>query len=186
MIVRRSRLYICDLKTIMSTFNFDYYRRRAHAKKAGLSKFLKKVVRKKPRGLLKDVKQASDQAWETVNCTNCGACCKEMTPTWKKSEVKRMAAHMGMTYKEYYDKYLYTDDEGCIMNNSTPCQHLSLKTGLCSVYELRPHDCSEFPHFHRKDFTDQVKEVFIPNMPRCPATLIMVERLEAIMKEKEF
>ncbi len=169
----------------MQPFNFDYYRRRAHAKKAGLAKFLKKIVRKKPRGLLAAVNQATQQTWADIDCKACGACCKHMTPTWKKAEVKRVAAHMGMSYQAYYEKYLYTDDEGYIMNDSTPCQHLDMKSGLCTIYELRPHDCAEFPHFHRKDFTDQVNEVFIPNMPRCPATLVMVEKLEAIIHDKE-
>jgi len=169
----------------MKKINVDYYVRRAHAKKKSLAVFLKKVARKKPRGLLKDVKLATEQTWQDVSCVNCGNCCMTMTPTWKKSEIKRMAAHFNMTYNEYYEKYLYTEEKtGDIMNDSTPCQHFDKKNGLCTVYEIRPTDCAEFPHFHRKDFLEQVNEVFIPNMPRCPATLVMVEKLETIMKEK--
>jgi len=108
-----------------------------------------------------------------------------MTPTWKKSEIKRVAAHVGMTYNQYYEKYLYTEEEtGDVMNASTPCQHYDLKKRLCSIYEIRPHDCAAFPHFLRTDFLDQVDEVYAPNMPRCPATLIMVEKLTALMREK--
>jgi len=166
--------------------NVDRYARRAHAKKKGLTQSMKKLVKKNPAGILKDAKVAADTAWKEVSCIDCGHCCKKMTPTWKKSEAKRMAAHVGMTYEAYFDKYLYVEEKtGDIMNKETPCQHYDLKRGLCSVYELRPHDCSEFPHFHRKDFLDQMDEVFIPNMPRCPATLVMIEKLESIMKEKK-
>ncbi len=169
----------------MKKVDVKYYTRRANAKKKGLAASLKKIIRKKPHGLLKDVKEVTAETWKEISCVDCGHCCMEMTPTWKKTEIKRMASHFGLTYKEYYDKYLYTEEKtGDIMNNSTPCQHFDKRKGLCTVYEIRPKDCAEFPHFHRKDFGDQVKDVFIPNMPRCPATLVMVEKLEARMKAK--
>jgi len=165
--------------------NVQYYIRRANAKKKALSLFLKKLVRKKPKGILAVTKKATEQTWEKVSCITCGHCCSEMTPTWKKSEIKRVAAHVNMTEKEYYDKYLYTEEKtGDVMNNSTPCQHFNATSRMCKIYEIRPLDCAEFPHFHRKDFYDQVNEVFIPNIPRCPATLVFVERIEELMKEK--
>lgn len=166
--------------------NVQYYIRRAHAKKKALSAFLKKLAKKKPRGIIKVTTQAKEDTWKKISCITCGHCCNEMTPTWKKTEIKRVAAHMKMTPKEYYDKYLYTDKKsGDVMNNSTPCQHYDTKSRMCTIYELRPLDCAEFPHFHRKDFYDQVNEVFIPNMPRCPATQVFVERIEELVKEKE-
>ncbi len=162
-----------------------HYVRRAHFKKKALGTFLKKMVKTKPTGMLKLVKEASDYTWKNVSCVTCGHCCAEMTPTWKKSEIKRVAESKGMTYKEYYDKYLYTEKKtGDIMNTSTPCQHYNTKTRMCTIYEIRPLDCAEFPHFHRKDFFDQVGDVFIPNMPRCPATLVFVERIEELVKQK--
>ncbi len=162
-----------------------YYARRGHAKKKQLGANLKKIMRKKPVGFLQDVKKAADETWKEISCVDCGHCCMEMTPTWKKSEIKRVAAHFNMTYAEYYEKYLYTEEKsGDIMNDSTPCQHFDKKKGLCTIYEIRPKDCAEFPHFHRKDFVDQAADVYIPNIPRCPATLVLVEKIEAIMKEK--
>jgi uncharacterized protein len=169
----------------MKKVDLAYYTRRAHAKKKKLAADLNKALKKKPKGLLSAVKQASDETWKEISCVKCGHCCKEMTPTWKKSEIKRVAEHFKMTYKEYYEKYLYTEEKtGDIMNVNTPCQHFDKRKGLCTIYELRPNDCAEFPHFHRKDFVEQVADVYIPNMPRCPATLVMVEKLDAIMKEK--
>ena len=169
----------------MSKLDVKYYTRRANAKKKSLTLMLRKLMRKKPRGLVTTVKHITEDTWKAVNCTTCGHCCAEMTPTWKKSEIKRVAKHAGMSAKAYYDKYLYTEKKtGDIMNASTPCQHFNTKTRMCTIYEIRPLDCAEFPHFHRKDFIDQVNEVFIPNMNRCPATLVMVEKLEAVMREK--
>jgi uncharacterized protein len=133
--------------------------------------------KKPPKGLLKLTAEAEKKAWEEVNCQKCGNCCMTMTPTWKKSEVKKLAAHLGMTYAEFYDKWLYTEEEtGDIMNRTTPCQFFDKRKGLCKVYELRPHDCATFPHLYRKDFSDQV-DVYTQNLHRCPATLVAVEYL---------
>ncbi len=169
----------------MKRINVEYYRRRANAKKKKLAVGLRKIAKLKPRGLVKDVKAITEETWKEISCVDCGHCCMEMTPTWKKTEIKRVATHFNMTAKAYYDKYLYTEKKtGDIMNNSTPCQHFDKRKGLCTIYEIRPHDCAEFPHFHRKDFVDQVKDVYIENMNRCPATLVMVEKLTALMQER--
>jgi Fe-S-cluster containining protein len=169
----------------MKKVDVAYSKRRASAKTNALTKDLRAVVKNKPAGFLKEVKAATDETWKEISCVACGHCCMEMTPTWKKSEIKRVAAHVGMTSAQYYEKYLYTEEKtGDIMNDSTPCQHFDKKKGLCTIYEIRPADCAEFPHFHRKDFADQVEEVFLPNMVRCPATLVMVEKITERMREK--
>ncbi len=159
--------------------------RRAYQKKKHLSSFLKSLHRRKLPKLLDTVKAVDKEVWAEINCLDCANCCKTMTPTFKKSEVTKIATHLNMTYKQYFDKYLMIDeDNGDIVNKNTPCQHLNLKTNMCSVYELRPHDCSGFPHFIRKDFLDQTG-VYTENLHRCPATLAMVEKLEQqILKAK--
>jgi hypothetical protein len=81
------------------------YRQRAYRKKKVLSAFLKKLEKKRPAEARPAMKEAEKKAWAEVNCQKCGNCCKTMTPTWKKSEVKKVAAHFGMTYKEFFDKF---------------------------------------------------------------------------------
>jgi uncharacterized protein len=164
--------------------NVARYRQRAYRKKKMLAAFLKKVVRKSPADLVKVRKKAEAHTWEKVNCQSCGNCCKTMTPTWKKSEINRLAAHLGMTYQEFYDKWLYTEEgTGDIMNASTPCQFFDMKKGLCKVYDLRPHDCATFPHLYRKDFKDQI-DLYTANLHRCPATLEAMEFIHRAYKDK--
>ena len=163
--------------------NIALYRNRAYRKKKALTAFLKKLAKSNIKGLTKLTAAAEKATWEKINCQNCGNCCMTMTPTWKKSEVKRLATHLGMTYDEFYQKWLYTEEStGDIMNDSTPCQFFDQKNGLCTVYEFRPHDCATFPHLYRKDFVDQI-EVYTANLHRCPATLVAVEHLEKAVKE---
>ena len=98
--------------------------------------------------------------------------------------VKRIAHHMGMTYKEYFKKHLYYDDSGDIMNKKTPCQHL-LKNNMCGIYEMRPIDCSGFPHTHNRDFKLYISSTHIQNLDYCPATMFIVEKMfEKVVGEK--
>ncbi len=151
--------------------------RRGAQKKKELKKFLKRIEKNPPRGLLKTNAEVGAETWSEVECLSCANCCKKMTPTFKKSEVKRIAAHMGMTHKEYFDKYLEMDEDNeDVVNKSTPCQHLDLTDNKCTIYEIRPDDCRLFPHFQRKDF-NEISYVIADNIPRCPATLVFVEKL---------
>jgi uncharacterized protein len=150
--------------------------RRAYQKKREISLFLKTLNRKKPKNLLQITKETDKEVWQEIDCQKCAHCCKTMTPTFTKPEVKKIAASINLTYEEYFEKYLMIDaDNGDIVNRNTPCQHLR-KDNRCGVYEIRPFDCSSFPHTNRKDFLDQ-SEVFVNNLHRCPATLSMMEKL---------
>jgi Fe-S-cluster containining protein len=166
------------------TFSLDRTIRRAHQKKKSLTKFLSSLHKRKLPNLLKTVKAIDKEVWAEINCLDCSNCCRTMTPTFSKAEVKRIAEHIGMTYMSYFDKFLKIDeDNGDIVNINQPCQHLNLKTNMCNVYAIRPKDCSGFPHFVRNDFLDQTK-VYAENLHRCPATLAMVEKLEKIILNK--
>lgn len=160
-------------------FPLQRFIRRAHQKKKSLGKFLNKLKRKPPEKLLSIVRKANEETEKEIACLECSNCCRTMTPTFKKSEVRKIAAFMGMTYKEYFDKYLMIDkDNGDIVNQNQPCQHLDLKTNYCEIYAIRPWDCSGFPHFKRRDFLDQTA-VYTENLHRCPITLSVIEKIEA-------
>jgi Fe-S-cluster containining protein len=168
----------------MPKFNVPALVRRAHQKKKSLGLFLRKLKKNPPANLNKIVKQADAAVWAEVDCLDCANCCKTMTPTFTKAEVKNIAERVGMTYQQYFDKYLHIDDDnGDIVNNLQPCQHLG-KDNKCVVYDIRPNDCRTFPHHVRKDFLYQVEEkTYLNNVPRCPATLKFVENLEQLVAQ---
>ena len=168
----------------MNTSKFaDPFRTRAYQKKKILSAFLKKFSKEKPSYGRRLMKEAEQVAWACIDCKSCGNCCLTMTPTWKKSEVQKLAKHLNMSYQEFFNKWLMIDEEtGDICNNSTPCQFFNQEKGLCGVYELRPHDCATFPHLYRSDFYDQT-ELYASNLHRCPATLVAMEHLEMSVRE---
>ena len=126
---------------------------------------------------------AADKAvWEEVSCTSCANCCKTMTPTYTRKDVNRISKHFNLTYQQFYDKWLKTDKNKDIVNKSTPCQFLG-KNNMCTIYEIRPTDCAEFPHFVRRDFMYQVEEkTYLNNITHCPATLVFVEKIKAAIE----
>ena len=168
----------------MSMLNVPATIRRAHQKKKALAFFLKRLKKKDPKNILALTKKADAIMWTEVDCLECANCCKTMTPTFKKSEIKRISERVGMSYDQYFKKYLKVDaDTNDIVNINTPCQHLR-KDNKCSVYDIRPEDCSGFPHTRRRDFWHQVEEgTYINNSPRCPATLKFLENLEMVVVE---
>ncbi|MDW8273732.1 MAG: YkgJ family cysteine cluster protein [Chitinophagales bacterium] len=164
--------------------NIKYYRNRAFQKRKSVAVFLKKLGRRKNDNLYKNLKSANAAVWKEISCLNCGNCCKTMTPTWKKHEIKRVAAYIGMDYDSYYKKYITVDeDNGDLINKRTPCQHFDGRSNKCQIYEVRPADCKKFPHILRKDFLDQ-KQVYLDNLHRCPATLLFLEKLETMLFKK--
>lgn len=150
--------------------------RRAARNKGALIRFLRKLDEIVPEDLPALVAETDAEVWKVVNCTTCANCCKTMTPTFTKQDIRRVSKHLGMKPKAFVDKWLFQDpDNGDWVNKLQPCQFLR-PDNLCGIYEVRPADCAEFPHHNKKPF-DDYNETFIGNVPRCPATNELVSRL---------
>jgi hypothetical protein len=101
-----------------------------------------------------------------------------MTPTFTKTDVKRISTHLGVTPAAFTEKWLtYDKKEGDWMNKKQPCQFLDTTTHFCSIYEVRPADCAGFPHLKKKKMTDYI-HVHQQNIEYCPATYRMVEKMQ--------
>jgi Fe-S-cluster containining protein len=162
----------------MAEIDIAKHKRRYYKKKKDLSKFLRKFGKTKKRGIVKLALEVDKETWKDVACLDCANCCKKMTPTYSKKDIKRISAHFGQTSKQFYDKWLKVDENKDVVNKSTPCQFLG-KDNKCTIYAIRPLDCAEFPHFVRKDVKYQAAEkTYTNNMAYCPATLRFVERLQ--------
>ena len=99
-----------------------------------------------------------------------------MTPTFTTKDIKSIAIHFDMTPKEVKEKWLHQDKKnGDWINVNQPCQFLNLESNMCSIYEVRPADCSGFPHLKKKKVTDYI-HVHQQNIEYCPATFKMVEK----------
>lgn len=146
--------------------------------------FLRGLLQRKVRGLDALAIALNKEAFKKIDCLDCANCCTVMSPTYKKSDIKRIARHLGMSYQQYFDKYLYKDETGDFMNRKTPCQFLKADK-KCSIYPVRPDDCRGFPHTQNKDFKLYISGTHKQNISYCPATLHVVERLYQIIIDKK-
>jgi len=162
----------------MQPVNLYSFRKKVSLYKKLFKRFLTKVEKNPPRDLDKLTEKLNVEIWQHVDCLTCANCCKTMTPTYTPKDIKRISAYLGMTQKQFKDKWLYYDKkDGDWMNVNRPCQFLDLTTNMCSIYEVRPADCAGFPHFTKKKMVDYM-HVHKQNIEYCPATYKMVERMQ--------
>jgi Fe-S-cluster containining protein len=140
--------------------------------------FITRKENKAPENLDSLMEIAEKEVWQEMSCLSCANCCKVMSPTYTFADIKRISAHLGMRPKDFKDKWLYREKKNNDwMNRSQPCQFLDLETNMCSIYEVRPADCADFPHFHRRPSTDYFY-IHKQNIEYCPATMLLVEKLK--------
>jgi Fe-S-cluster containining protein len=159
-----------------------YMKKSMRRDKKRYTTFLRGLLRRKLRGLDGVAIKLSEQAFRRIDCLDCANCCKKMSPTYKKSDVKRIAKHLGMTFHQYYDKYLEKEGKD-YMNKSLPCQFLR-PDNKCGIYSVRPTDCRGFPHTQWKDFKLYISGTHIQNVEYCPITTNVVARLHEIIIEQ--
>ncbi len=159
--------------------NLRSFKQKLRHRRTGYIKFLKRLEKKPPANLDILTVEVEKEVWKEVDCLSCANCCKVMTPTYVAKDIKRIAAHLQMTVKEFKDKWLNFDKEaGDWVNKSTPCQFLNMGTNFCNIYEVRPLDCSGFPHLAKKKMVEYI-HVHQQNIEYCPATFKMVEKMMA-------
>jgi Fe-S-cluster containining protein len=161
----------------MDSINLRNFKRKVEKNKRRLRLVLSKVEKKAPVQLDQLAEKIDKEVWQEVNCLSCANCCKVMTPTFTVQDIKRISAHLGQTPKEFKDQWLVKDKNQDWTNKINPCQFLDLKTNMCRIYEIRPTDCSGFPHLAKKKMVDYI-HVHKQNIEYCPATYAMVEKLE--------
>lgn len=155
---------------------------RSFKKKAGLNRkrfraFITRLENSRHQGVMEEVQHTNAEVWKEIDCLSCANCCKKMTPTLNVADKSRIAAHLGMTVKDFTTQYLEYDatDKDWRMQQQ-PCTFLDLKTNKCSIYEVRPADCSGFPHLTKAPLKNYLY-IHKQNIMYCPATYLFVEKM---------
>jgi len=162
----------------MEKINLRQFRKKVEVNKSAFKRFLSRLEKNPPRGLDKLAVESDMQMWTETDCLSCANCCKTMSPTFTRQDLIRISAHIGMSVEAFKLKYLYKDKQGDWINKSQPCQFLNLSDNKCSIYSVRPRDCSGFPHHTRKRMVDYM-HVFKQNIEYCPATYRVIELMKA-------
>lgn len=134
-------------------------------------------LRKMRKGLV-DAKIHSlhEEAFEHIDCLECANCCKTTGPLFTQSDIDRIAAHLSMTGAAFIEKYLRIDEDKDYVLASVPCTFLG-PDNYCSIYDVRPKACREYPH------TDRVNQPGIlklteKNSKICPAVAHIFQNIE--------
>lgn len=139
--------------------------------------FLHRADKNKVLKLLPDL---DEEAYEKVDCLQCANCCKNYSPRFKTPDIKRIARHLRLKEGDFIDTYLDIDPEGDYVLKSKPCPFLGADN-YCSIYEVRPSDCSRFPYTN-EDVILKRQPLTLMNSSFCPITYYVLERLMQEMK----
>ena len=161
----------------MQAVNLRSFKQKVRYHSKGMKSFLTRLLKEQPRGLDKLAASLEKEVWKEVDCLTCANCCKTMSPTFTKTDIKRISKHFDQTPGAFTKQWLRKDRIGDILNKTEPCQFLNLQDNKCSIYEIRPVDCSGFPHLHKKKMVDYI-HVHKQNIEYCPATYKLVEKMQ--------
>lgn len=154
------------------------YKRRMQKNKTALKSFITRLQKKLTPKQSREIIALSDTVWQEIACLDCANCCKVMTPTYTKKDIKRIAQYFKMTELQFKTTYLTYDKKSKEwMNNTTPCKFLNLENNYCTIYDIRPDDCRKFPHHHKSPLKDYM-HVHHQNIAYCPATYLWMEKVK--------
>lgn len=162
----------------MSSMSIDLekYKNLAQQKQAEHRKFLATLKKKAPKNLDKIVQEVHQEVFQEIDCTKCANCCKSLGPLFTEADIQRISKHFKMKMPAFENMFLQVDEDGDKIFQSMPCPFLG-NDNLCSIYDVRPKACREFPHTDRKKIY-QINQLTLKNTLICPAAYLFVEKLK--------
>jgi len=138
--------------------------------------FFAKLKRKAPKNLDYLMQELHDEEFSKTSCLNCANCCKTTGPLFTDKDVERISKFFKMKPSSFIENYLRIDEDNDYVLQSVPCTFLGADNH-CSIYEVRPKACREFPHTDRKKF-QQISHLTLKNVAICPAAFNIVEQMK--------
>jgi len=143
-------------------------------------KFFVKLRKKPPKNLDYIMQELHEAEFERTDCLTCANCCKTTGPLFTNADVERISKSFRMKPQKFIETYLRVDEENDYVLQQTPCTFLGADN-YCSIYDVRPKACREFPHTDRKKF-QQISNLTLKNVAICPAAFNIVEEMKKLIK----
>lgn len=138
--------------------------------------FFAKLKRKPPKNLDYLMQELHENEFSKTDCLKCANCCKTTGPLFTDKDIERISKFFKMKPSNFIETYLRLDEENDYVLQSVPCAFLGADN-YCSIYEVRPKACREFPHTDRKKF-QQISNLTLKNVAICPAAFNIVEQMK--------
>lgn len=109
-----------------------------------------------------------------IDCTQCGACCRQLMINVSETDADRMSAHLQVSTETFKQTYIECGSSMMIMNK-IPCHFLS--DNKCTAYESRFTECREFPNLHKPNFNGRLFATLV-HYAMCPIIFNVIEALK--------
>ena len=138
--------------------------------------FFKKLRKKPPKQLDYLMQELHEEEFKRIDCLECANCCKTTGPLFTDKDIDRIAKYFKLKPHKFIETYLRIDEDNDYVLQSVPCVFLGTDN-YCSIYDVRPKACREFPHTDRKKF-HQISNLTLKNVGICPAAFNIVENMK--------
>ena len=162
--------------------NLENYRKLAIQKQKDHRKVLDQIKKKPPKNLDYIVQDVHEEVFQKIDCLSCANCCKTTGPLYTEKDIERISKHLRMKSADFEAKFLRVDEDNDKVLQNLPCWFLN-NDNTCSIYEVRPKACREFPHTDRKKIY-QINHLTIKNAIICPAVYEFVEKMDERLGKK--
>lgn len=139
-------------------------------------KFFSRLKARIPKDLDITVHRLHDEVFSELNCLDCANCCKSLGPRITEKDIERISKFLKLKRDSFVRSYLKVDEDGDFVFQNMPCPFL-MQDNFCSVYDVRPKACAEYPHTDRRKF-HQLFNLTLKNTFTCPAVYEIVENLK--------
>ena len=133
------------------------HKEQSKLKRKENKRFFKRLKKINPKVLDKLIHPLHDKVFECTDCLKCANCCITTGPLFTDKDIIRIAKYLRIKPSEFTEKYLRIDEDMDYVLQSVPCSFLG-EDNYCSIYEVRPKACREYPH------TDRIKQHQLLNL----------------------
>lgn len=156
--------------------DLDKHKELSKQKRKKNKSFFRSLKKVKPKNLDNIIHNLHDEVFNYTDCLMCAKCCKTTGPLFTNIDIQRISKYLKLKPSIFTEKYLRVDEDNDYVLQNLPCIFLN-KDNFCSIYEVRPKACKEFPHTDRKK-QSQLLSVTEKNISVCPAVYDIVEKMK--------
>ncbi len=138
--------------------------------------FFQRLKKRPPKQLDAITQAIHEEVFAQTNCLDCANCCKTTGPLFERKDITRIAKFLRLKPAQFEAQYLRVDEDNDWVLQQVPCAFLD-EDNACSIYEVRPKACREFPHTDRPKIY-QIAQHTQKNVAICPAAFSIVEKMK--------
>lgn len=154
----------------------DHLPQRAKDTARETNSFFKRLKKRPPKKLDAIMQEIHEEVFAKTDCLECANCCKTTGPLFERKDIDRIAKFLKMKPAQFEANYLRIDEDNDWVLQLVPCAFLG-EDNACSIYDVRPKACREFPHTDRPKIY-KIAQHTQKNVAICPAAFSIVEKMK--------